>query len=215
MPQTRQDKLQTYPFPLQDFLAHDLEAGSAYFCDGQRMVLAGEDMILACFQVLEEVLNGMSIPMMYQIGLEWGTRQYDHTERFILEYFPSYGSIQDMPLSLFVDLCNRLLVTSGWGTITLKEHFGWAFVDLTSTCCCSLVGMEGNPVCYLYAGFFAGLFSRAAGQELGCVEVSCSSFGDESCRFLLDSPEVTEVVSDWIQSGMPTELVMRNMRDLG
>ncbi len=213
MPVTVEREFQPNYFTPQEFVYFDAEAGLAVSHNGLRMIMVGEEMILALQQALEEFSGDTSALILYQIGLEWGKRHYTNTERFILENYQLHKSIQAMPLSGYAFLCDRGMMASGWGRFFLVEEYGQVFVNLYYSCYAMTVGQIGRPACHIYAGIFAGIFSGASAMDLACIEILCYSMGADYCRFLLGGQDSIDATSFWVESGMTYESVIENIRD--
>ncbi len=99
------------------------------------------------------------------------------------------GPVATLPQSTFWLELGRYFDDAGWGRIEhqrVNESLGavlawdWAESDPTEN--------RDAPGCHLSTGLLAELLTRAAGQPVAVLEVTCRSRGDEACRFLFGSP---------------------------
>ncbi len=99
------------------------------------------------------------------------------------------GPLSALPQSTFWLELSRYFDDAGWGRIEhqpVNESLGavlawdWAESDPAE-------GREA-PGCHISTGLLAELLTRAAGQPVAVLEVTCRSRGDEACRFLFGSP---------------------------
>ncbi len=94
-----------------------------------------------------------------------------------------------MSLGAFWAELNRYFSDAGWGRVEHEEvnpRVGsllardWAESEPTEA--------RGMPSCHISTGLLAELLTRAVGQPVAVMEVSCRSQGDPFCRFLFGSP---------------------------
>jgi hypothetical protein len=99
------------------------------------------------------------------------------------------GPLPALPLSTFWSELGRYFDEAGWGRIESEEMSqgvgsvvaaDWAESDPNEG--------RGSPGCHLSTGLMAELLTRAVGQPVAVMEVTCRSMGDGVCRFLFGSP---------------------------
>jgi predicted hydrocarbon binding protein len=99
------------------------------------------------------------------------------------------GPLPALSMSIFWTELNRYFEEAGWGRVEHRElgrgigalvANGWAESDPNES--------RGAPGCHISTGLLAELFTRAVGQPVAVMEVSCRSQGEEACRFLIGSP---------------------------
>jgi predicted hydrocarbon binding protein len=142
--------------------------------------------------------------VLYDIGYAWGEELYSKVERFALSLFPETRSIKDLSMNQFHQIFTNHLAALGWGNFELKRRDDFLFVDLYNSIFADGIrrGRNENEVetgCDLYAGFFAGIFSRISNMKLACVELTCRLDGYEWCSFLLDNEDTIGAVNAYIR----------------
>lgn len=142
--------------------------------------------------------------LLYRIGFQWGEEVYTKVENLALLTFPEVRSIKDLSMAQFHQLFTNHLAALGWGNFELKRRDEFLFVDLYNSFLIDASQAEKTEAgvrtdCELYAGFFAGIFSRISNMELACVEITCKAEGYEWCSFLLDNEETVGMVHKYIK----------------
>ncbi|MBL7961987.1 hypothetical protein JNL27_17265 [bacterium] len=142
--------------------------------------------------------------LLYRIGFQWGDEVYSKIERLALLTFPEVRTIKDLSMDQFHQLFTNYLAALGWGNFELKRRDDFLFVDLHNSILVNDVianatGDDSKTACELYAGFFAGIFSRISNMNLSCVEITCKSEGYEWCSFLLDNDDTIGMVNTYIK----------------
>ncbi len=86
-------------------------------------------------------------------------------------------------------LFGNFLSSSGWGEISMvdvcpkKAH---AIVGVRNSPIASRLKKKAkNPADHILRGYFAGLFTKAFGKDVDCVELKCIALGDSSCEFII------------------------------
>ncbi len=113
------------------------------------------------------------------------------------------GAPDALPYAQFQQAAARFFTETGWGTVTLEpigdaaiafDSADWAEADPAAA--------MPYPSCYYTAGMLADLFTRVAGEPMGCLEVECRSSGAARCRFLLASQAVVGHVYQRLTEGL-------------
>jgi predicted hydrocarbon binding protein len=145
--------------------------------------------------------------ILYETGFQWGDRAYQQIESLALSLYPDVKSIKALSMDQFHRLFTNHMAATGWGNFELKRRDDFLFVDLYRSLYVDMLKAakpaetdESGPrtVCYLYSGFFAGLFSRISQMPLACVEITCEMDGYENCSFLLDNADTIASVNAYI-----------------
>lgn len=99
------------------------------------------------------------------------------------------GPLPALSMGIFWTELNRYFEDAGWGRVEHQDMGpgvgallarGWAEADPSES--------RGAPGCHLSTGLLAELLTRAVGQPVAVMEVTCRSQGQEACRFLFGSP---------------------------
>ncbi len=121
--------------------------------------------------------------------------------------FPLLGSgpdatAGDLPEVVFWRRVSELFAARGWGRLEFAavhpalgtlETADWVEADASDGAL--------RPSCHFTTGLLANLLGRAAGEEVGVLEVECRSRGDLSCRFLFGGHDALGVVYEALAHG--------------
>jgi predicted hydrocarbon binding protein len=149
--------------------------------------------------------------ILYETGFQWGDRAYQQIESLALSLYPDVKSIKALTMNQFHRLFTNHMAATGWGNFELKRRDDFLFVDLFNSLYVDMLkaansddaaASGGHTVCFLYSGFFAGLFSRISHMPLACVEITCQMDGYENCSFLLDNADTIASVNTFIASSL-------------
>ncbi len=108
----------------------------------------------------------------------------------------------ELPEAVFWRRVSELFAARGWGRLEFApvnpalgalEAGDWVEADAS----------EGTlrPSCHFTTGLLANLLGRAAGAEVGVLEIECRSRGDLSCRFLFGGHDALGVVYEALAHG--------------
>ena len=152
-----------------------------------------------CLNFIEARFPNHEKELLYRIGYQWGEEVYSKIERLAMLTFPEVRSIKDLSMDQFHQLFTNHLAALGWGNFELKRRDDFLFVDLYHSIFAypnqeNKTEADYKTACDLYAGFFAGIFSRISNMKLDCVEITCKTEGYEWCSFLLDNAETIGMV---------------------
>ena len=198
---------QQYPkkhhhYQFEDFFAFQAEQGKVVDWNGTRNIFAGEDFILALIQGFEQEVGDAASVLMYDLGKAWGEKDYAAFKQwFEAEYD---RGIADCQLPFVLEAWWWPFTTQGWGTweVDLEEQAnGFLFISIFDSAVARTLGNVGKPVCHLYAGLFAGFFSKLVGQDLGCIEIQCYAMGETYCKFLLGKKDRIDAATFWQTEG--------------
>jgi predicted hydrocarbon binding protein len=92
----------------------------------------------------------------------------------------------------------------GWGAWQVdlsKGDQGIVVVDLFDSAVAKSLGEVGKPVCYLYAGLLAGVFTHLSRRKLAGIEIQCYAMGATYCRFVVGSEKRINAVEFWLEEG--------------
>ncbi|MCM1983819.1 4-vinyl reductase [Lyngbya confervoides BDU141951] len=198
---------QRYPhkknhYKFEDFFQHNPQSGTITDWNGARNIIATEDFIVALIEGLEKEVGSASTVLLYNIGREWG---YQDTELFKSWFETEYKvSIQETHPSFLFEAWWWPFTSQGWGNWEIDlsdQRNGFMFVNIFDSAVARTLGDVGKPVCHLYAGLFAGFFSKIVNKDLGCIEIQCYAMGETYCRFLLGRKEKIDAATFWQNEG--------------
>ncbi len=197
---------QQYPkkhhhYSFEDFFSFQSSQGTVTDWNGARNIFAGEDFILALIQGFEQEVGNASSVLMYDLGKAWGEQDF---AQFKQSFEAEYGSIAERQLPFVLEAWWWPFTTQGWGTweVDLDDQAnGFLFISIFDSAVARTLGTVGKPVCHLYAGLFAGFFSKLVGQDLGCIEIQCYAMGETYCKFLLGKKDRIDAATFWQTEG--------------
>lgn len=202
----KDDKFSEFILPDQYIVYSPVNADITGF-SGERLIAFDRLWMKSVYSVIEKNYPEKAKSIWHKAGLEWGQTAYSIIENLSKTVFPNITNIQDLGMEQFETLFTNHIASNGWGNFELKRRDQFLFVDLYDSLIVDI--MKDNepagatsPVCHIYAGFFAGIFSMLSKMELGCVEITCQANGYEHCSFLLDNPDTVAQVEQRIQAGM-------------
>ncbi len=197
---------QTYHawYSADDYLERDREAGIVRQRTGVRGLHVTEDFVVGLQQGLEEEVDDAAGLVMYRAGYEWALQDMKAFEsRFASEYGGATG-ITKANVYFVLETWWWPLTAEGWGTWRVdlsRRKEGLIFVDLFDSAVAKSIGNIGKPVCYLYAGMIAGVFTYLSKRELSGIEIQCYAMGADFCKFLIGSEKQVNAASFWVQEG--------------
>lgn len=185
-----------------NFFKFDQTKGTIFDWHSQQNLLTTEDFIVGLQKGLEHEVGEASGWLMYLIGKEWGIEDANAFQVWFKKYYNS--TFRKANLRFALETWWWPLTAQGWGKWSvdldsIKE--GFLFIDLYDSAVAKTLGDVGKPVCFLYAGLFAGFFSVAFERGLSSTEIQCYSMGNTFCRFLLGSEKRVKAAEFWLSSG--------------
>lgn len=189
-------------FNRDDLLRFSVEKGTVHTRAGLRAFLTTEDFIVGLQRGLEDEVGDASAMVLYRCGFQWGLADM---KNFVPMLEREFGrSLQEMGVSFFLESWWWPLQAEGWGNWKVDDSQrkqGMIFVDLFDSAVARSLGNVGKPVCHLYAGLFAGIFTFLTRRDLSGIEVQCYAMGEDFCKFLVGSEKRINAVQFWQQEG--------------
>lgn len=200
-------------FNQQDFFRYDEGAGVVRTRNAQRAFHVSEDFIIALQHGLEQEVGDASAVVMYKCGYQWGIGDLKAFEANISREFGREA--QDMNLQFIMECWWWPLQTMGWGCWEIdfesKRDQGLVIINLYDSAVAKSLGEVGKPVCYLYAGLFAGALSQLSRRSLSGIEIQCYAMGATYCRFLVGAEKRINAVEFWLEEGATASDVIRKL----
>jgi hypothetical protein len=75
------------------------------------------------------------------------------------------------------------------------------FIDLFDSAIAKSLGQLGKPVCHIYAGLFAGVFTYLTQRDLSGIEVQCYAMGEDICKFIIGAEKRINAAEFWFREG--------------
>lgn len=189
-------------YSLEDFLRHDEAAGTVFSRNAQRVFHVSEDFILGLQAGLEQEVGDASAVVLYKCGFQWGLADMKKFETTMVR---EYGrDIQATNINFLMETWWWPLQTMGWGSWELdltKQDQGIVVVNLFDSVVAKTLGEVGKPVCYLYAGMFAGVLTHLSRRPLAGIEIQCYAMGATYCRFVIGAEKRINAVEFWLEEG--------------
>ena len=96
------------------------------------------------------------------------------------------------------------LQAMGWGSWEVdftKNEQGIVLINVYDSAVAKSLGEVGKPVCYLYAGMFAGVLTHLSRRPLSGIEIQCYAMGANYCRFIVGAEKRVNAVEFWLEEG--------------
>lgn len=200
-------------FSLKDFFEYDSSLGSITDWHQSRQVLVTEDFVIGLVQGLEEEVGSASGLVMYKVGEVWGQKDAQvFQSHFEQEY---ERELRRTALTFLLEAWWWPFVSEGWGNweVDLTEQKnGFMFINIFDSVVARTLGDVGKPVCYLYAGLFAGFFTGLIQKPLGCIEIQCYAMGETYCKFLVGKQDRIDAATFWQNEGATTRDIEKRLR---
>ncbi|GEM_PF-1192910 len=189
---------------------------------GWRMVLFSEDQVDSLQRSLEMMTGSGANIVLYRLGDNFGRKQFHDLDK-VARTNPTIGGDAPQPLSgralAFVMQAGIELTTLfGWGVFQLlgevlgKETF---VMSLFNSGYASVVGVKGQPACYLYAGYWAGYLSAYRQYRYSALETRCTSKGDEQCLFIIGPEQRINTARFLLKKGADISSIEQKLVNLG
>jgi hypothetical protein len=170
----------------EDFIRPDPARGTIRNAIGGRLVRASADLLTALTAALTRE-GAAAGDVLYKIGRRWGDADFRAFAERVPQEFGVAG-LEQMHFQAMLESWHWPFTAAGWGTWRYDfrhARAGLPVVNLANSI--AVTGRADKPVCHLYAGLFAAVFSALAKRDLVGVELQCAAMGSKGCRFLLAS----------------------------
>ncbi|MEM6962036.1 MAG: V4R domain-containing protein [Myxococcota bacterium] len=200
-------------FNSEDYFRYDNENGTVLCSNDQRAFYASEDFILGLVAGLEDEVGDAAAVVLYKCGFEWGLGD---VKRFESSMYREFGrDVQGMNLQFVMEQWWWPLQTMGWGSWQIdfesKQEQGLILIDLYDSAVAKSLGEVGKPVCFVYAGLFAGVLTHLARRSLSGIEIQCYAMGATYCRFIVGSQKRIDAVEFWLDEGATAGDVLKKV----
>lgn len=189
-------------YSLEDWLSFDPARGTIQTRGTQRTIAVSEDFLIGMQAGLEAEVGDASAVVLYKCGYQWGIADM---KRFEASFAREYGrDVQAANIQFAMETWWWPLQAMGWGSWEIdfnKSEQGIVVVNLYDSVVAKTLGEIGKPVCYLYAGMFAGVLSHLSRRKLAGIEIQCYAMGATYCRFVIGSEKRINAVEFWLEEG--------------
>lgn len=210
---------QQYPkkhdhYNFEDFFSFDSPKGIVTDWNEGRNIFVAEDFIIGLIEGLEEEVGEAAGVVMYNIGHQWGLQDADFFQVWFEKEYEK--KISESNSKFVLEAWWWPFITQGWGNweVDLSDQKnGFMFINIFDSAVARTLGDVGKPVCHLYAGLFAGFFSKLIRRELGCIEIQCYSMGETYCKFLLGRKDRIDAAQFWQNEGATARDIEKQLRN--
>jgi len=186
----------------EDFFRFAIDKGTIHTRSGLRAFLATEDFVVGLQRGLEDEVGDAAAMILYKCGFQWGI---EDMKAFVPLIEREFGyRLSEMDAKFFMEQWWWPLQAEGWGAwkVDLSQRKqGLIFVDLFDSAIAKSLGNVGKPVCHLYAGLFAGVFTSLTRRDLSGIEVQCYAMGEDFCKFVIGSEKRINAAEFWVREG--------------
>lgn len=198
-----------------EFFRYEPEQGAIYLRDGQRAAQVTEAFVNGLHLGIEEEVGNASSLLMYQCGREWGLQDMKRfNQRMRQEFGGGKLDIWQMNMRFVFECWWWPLTIEGFGAWKLDLSFknkGLTVVEIRNSAVAQSMKLVGKPVCHLYAGLFAGVFSFYEKEDRECIEVQCYSMGNDVCKFLIGDNKQINAAEFWRQEGAGASEILAHL----
>lgn len=198
-------------YALEDYFRFEKDAGIVRAGSGARALHVTEDFMVGVQEGLEEEVGDAAGMVMYRAGYEWGLQDMKAFESRFEREFGGATKMTEAHIMFVLETWWWPLTAEGWGTWTVdfaQRKQGLIFVDLFDSAVAKSIGAVGKPVCHMYAGCLAGVFSYFSKHELSSIEIQCYAMGEDFCKFLIGSEKRVNAASFWVEEGATAGEIM-------
>ncbi|MBX7220759.1 MAG: hypothetical protein K1Y36_12490 [Blastocatellia bacterium] len=192
-----------------EHLKRDQERGMLHDHRHERVFLMTEDPVRALHTAFRDQWGPKAAEMLYSFGRSWGEQLFSPIAARIEMRRPGIRSIAELSVRDFVKTCDEIWAERGWGHVELVQAHGQIFINLYNSPIAQMLGETQEPADHVFAGIFAGIFSRLSGTHLECIELFCLAHGASSCRFLQGGAPMIESVRNLQAQGASYESILR------
>jgi len=178
------------------------------FLPGTDLVALDPGVLRTLRRSLERVLGDQAAPLLQEAGFASGDALYAGLAAWLTTH-TDYASPEEIDASRLGQTLSAFFDELGWGPITL-EPVGPAALALDAPRWAEAMDEVSAevPSCHVTTGLLAAVLGRMAGDVVAVMEVECRSRGDQSCRFLIGSPDTLQAVFDGMSRGEDYEAVL-------
>jgi uncharacterized protein len=197
-----------------DFFNFAVREGTIHTRNGLRAFLASEDFVVGLQQGLETEVGDASAMILYKCGFKWGLQDMKVFVPIIEDEFGQ--KLNEMNAAFFLEQWWWQLQAAGWGAWkvdTSQRKQGMIFIDLFDSAIAKSLERIGKPVCHVYAGLFAGVFTYLTKYDLSGIEVQCYAMGEDFCKFIVGAEKRINAAEFWHKEGASAAEIIEKLSD--
>lgn len=197
-----------------DFFKFAVREGTIHTRNGLRTFLASEDFVVGLQQGLETEVGDASAMILYKCGFKWGLQDMKFFVPMIENEFGQ--KLNEMNAAFFLEQWWWQLQAEGWGAWkvdTSQRKQGMIFIDLYDSAIAKSLDRVGKPVCHVYAGLFAGVFTYLTKYDLSGIEVQCYAMGEDFCKFIVGAEKRINAAEFWHKEGASAAEIIEKLSD--
>ncbi len=197
-----------------DFFKFAVREGTIHTRNGLRAFLASEDFVVGLQQGLETEVGDASAMILYKCGFKWGLQDMKFFVPMIENEFGQ--KLNEMNAAFFLEQWWWQLQAEGWGSWkvdTSQRKQGMIFIDLYESAIAKSLERVGKPVCHVYAGLFAGVFTYLTKYDLSGIEVQCYAMGEDFCKFIVGAEKRINAAEFWHKEGATAAEIIEKLSD--
>jgi uncharacterized protein len=198
-----------------EFFRNEVERGEIFLRDGQRAAKVTEGFINGLHLGVEEEVGAASALMMYRCGQAWGLQDMKRfSTRMRQEFGGGKREIWQMNPKFVWESWWWPLTVTGFGAWSLDlsyEEQDLTVIEIRNSAVATSMSLLGKPVCHLYAGMFAGVFSFYDKDARDAIEIQCYSMGNDACKFLVGPKDRVNAAEFWRQEGASASEILSNL----
>jgi uncharacterized protein len=199
----------------EDFFCFHNDTGLITDWNDSRSLLVSEDFVIGLIEGLEEEVGSASAVVMYNIGEEWGKQDAAFFQNWFLKEYKYDQPLNQIRLPYVLEAWWWPFTAQGWGNWEVdmsEQKNGFMFINIFDSVVARTLGDVGKPVCYLYAGMFAGFFTGLVKKPLSCIEIQCYAMGETYCKFLLGKQDRIDAATFWQNEGATARDIEKRLR---
>ncbi len=198
------------PSPAADRLTYDTESGVILDDQRERVIWVPEDLVQSIHAVIRRRMPDVAAQTLYRFGRLWGERFFVQVTDRIAATASKTGT-SDLSSRAFFSRCDEVWGEWGWGHFEVVELGAATLINLYNSPIALSLGNSSEAVDDLFAGMFAGLFSKRSGATAESVEIACLAKGAPYCRFIVGDEAIVRKVYAWAAYGTATDDIVRRL----
>ena len=173
----------------------DLDAGTVRIADRERRIYITGETLYGVYKALFNETGDAWKIILKGCGADWGKKVLERLDRELSAR--TQKNTSEITVTDFCGFVEQFFAYYGWGVMKVDlsdaEHAGIVRCTLRNSLMAEAVKDVSGPVDFIVTGMLQAIFSRIAGTDLDCVQVSCQRSADGSvCEFLVSAPERIE-----------------------
>jgi predicted hydrocarbon binding protein len=179
---------------------------------GDRLLAIPFPLLQAIYSGLDKETGQASKMVLYNCGRWWGQNFY---ARFCEELNDYHSQpVANLSMAEFLLSLQQCWKTHGWGTIQLDTTYrdkGFLCIEVWRSPFTASAPQSQAPSGDLERGVLEIFFTQLTGQELRCVQTSCTSKGDDCNRFVLGLEKRLQAAEAMVASGQSHQSIMQTL----